>query len=590
MLCTAVDSPAVPRRAARASFALALALVVAAAGCSSTMTPADASPDRVDVTGDASRPDAPGPNDAGLDAPGPGPDGATPDAPAPTDGGGAFLPRCVPVDPCGPSTGMTINVAAGGDLQAAIDRANPGDTIALAAGATFRGNFRLPNKTGTQCVTIRTATPDAMLPPRGRRVTPAQAPLLARIEAVGTEPAITTADSAHHYRLLGLEIAPQAGTYNYVLVLLGNAETQTTMAQVPHDLVLDHVYVHGDPMTGLKRGVELESASTLVVDSYIADCKGVGQDTQAIGGFNGPGPFQIINDYLEGAGENVLFGGADPRIPNLIPSDITVCHNHFFKPAGWHVGDPAYQGTHWSVKNVFELKNARRVYVAGNLLEQNWADGQVGFAVVLTPRNQDGTCPWCTVEDVTFEYNTVRRSNNAVNILGTDDTNPSGRLTGVTFRNNVFTEIGTAPWGDSGIFLQLLAGPVNVVLRHNTALQSGTLMALEGGPDTGFVFDDNIAPANMYGIHAPTGEGTAALTMLAPGFEFRRNIVPGAAMSRYPTDNFYPASLDAVGFVDRAGGDLRLAPTSMYRAMGTDGHDPGVDWAAFDMAQSARSP
>src|SRR6516162_10681385 len=46
-------------------------------------------------------------------------------------------------------TGAKLNVAAGGNLQAALDKAQPGDTIVLQAGATFRGPFKLPNKTGS---------------------------------------------------------------------------------------------------------------------------------------------------------------------------------------------------------------------------------------------------------------------------------------------------------------------------------------------------------------------------------------------------------------------------------------------------------
>src|SRR5262245_44438950 len=34
-------------------------------------------------------------------------------------------------------TGKTISVGAGGDLQAALDQAQPGDVISLQAGATF---------------------------------------------------------------------------------------------------------------------------------------------------------------------------------------------------------------------------------------------------------------------------------------------------------------------------------------------------------------------------------------------------------------------------------------------------------------------
>lgn len=47
-----------------------------------------------------------------------------------------------------PSTSRTIAVAANGDFQAAIDAAQPGDVITLAAGATYIGNFILRRKEG----------------------------------------------------------------------------------------------------------------------------------------------------------------------------------------------------------------------------------------------------------------------------------------------------------------------------------------------------------------------------------------------------------------------------------------------------------
>ena len=97
-----------------------------------------------------------------------------------------------------------------------------------------------------------------------------------------------------------------------------------------------------------------------------------------------------------------MFGGADPKIIGLVPSDIEFRRNHCFKPLSWNPLDPSYAGRHWTVKNIFELKNARRVLVEGNMLENNWADGQSGAAVLFTPRNQEGTAPWSAVQDVTF--------------------------------------------------------------------------------------------------------------------------------------------------------------------------------------------
>src|SRR5438270_6528818 len=50
--------------------------------------------------------------------------------------------------------GNLITVASGGNFQAALDAANPGDTIVLQAGATFSGNFSLPFKSGSAWIVI----------------------------------------------------------------------------------------------------------------------------------------------------------------------------------------------------------------------------------------------------------------------------------------------------------------------------------------------------------------------------------------------------------------------------------------------------
>ncbi len=72
-----------------------------------------------------------------------------------------------------------------------------------------------------------------------------------------------------------------------------------------------------------------------ILNSYVSDIKAINADSQAINGYNGAGPFTIENNYLEAAGENVLFGGADPAVANLVPSDIVLRRNHLFKPLEW---------------------------------------------------------------------------------------------------------------------------------------------------------------------------------------------------------------------------------------------------------------
>jgi exonuclease III len=230
----------------------------------------------------------------------------------------------------------TISVAAGGDLQDALNKAIPGDVILLEPGATFVGNFELPNKgETTDFITIRSAAPDADLPGPGIRITPAYAALLPKIRSSNKMAALRTATSANHYKLLFLEFQANYAGFGEIISFGAADSTQTMASQAPHALVIDRVYVHGDPLFGQKRGIGLNSRNTDVINSYVSDCKSIGQDSQAIGGFNGPGNFRIENNYLEGAGENVMFGGSDPTIQSLVTTNITFRHNHVPKPLAW---------------------------------------------------------------------------------------------------------------------------------------------------------------------------------------------------------------------------------------------------------------
>jgi hypothetical protein len=487
--------------------------------------------------------------------------------------------------PVGPATGPVRVLTAREDLQAALDAAMPGDVIALEPGATFAGPVRLPNKPGSEWITIRTAVADGTFPPPGTRVGPSHAPLMPKIESVSVS-AVTAAPGAHHYRFIGVEIRPRSGSFLYNLVELGNREA--SVESLPHHIVFERCYLHGDPQLGGRRGIAMNSRHTAVVDSYLSDFKEEGADAQAIAGWNGLGPFAIVNSYLEGAGENLLFGGADPSIANLVPSDIEIRGNDFGKPPAWKAGEPGYQGTRWTVKNLFELKNARRVLVDGNLFENNWVQAQTGFAILFTVRNQDGGSPWSLVEDVTFSNNVVRHSGSGVNILGHDDIWPSQPAQRILIRNNLFEDIGAGRWGGGGRLFQILARANDVVIEHNTAFHTGNIITTERGPHTGFVYQNNIAPHNEYGIiGADRSPGLNSIETYFPDAVVRGNVIAGGRATAYPGDNFFPPSLAEVGFMDLAAADYRLAGSSRYRHAGTDGKDVGVDFQELVAARSA---
>ena len=72
-----------------------------------------------------------------------------------------------------PPTGPTITVPAGGDFQAALNAAPLNSVIVLQAGATYSGNFTLPNKTGTGWIYIQSSALSS-LPAPGTRISPAK--------------------------------------------------------------------------------------------------------------------------------------------------------------------------------------------------------------------------------------------------------------------------------------------------------------------------------------------------------------------------------------------------------------------------------
>jgi hypothetical protein len=588
-----------------------------------------------------------------------------------------------------PARAGTLHVRAGDDLQAALNAAQPGDTILLEPGATFRGNFVLPVKPGSQVITVRSGADDALLPGDGQRIAPAHAPLLPKLESPNTSPALRTAAGAHHWRLLFLEFPATHLGYNDIIRLGDGSSAQTQLSQVPYAIELDRVYVHGHPLYGQKRGIALNGRDITIRNSFVADIKHAGADAQAIAGWNGPGPFTIENNYLEASGENVLFGGADPAIPDLVTADIVVRRNYLSRPMSWRdpiiptpqgvsasvsgsgvlaAGTHAYRvlarrpigsgatgrstaaaeaavtasagygvriswaavpdaaeyrvhvrrpdGTHlywtttatsftdtgaggtagaaptgagnrWVVKNIFELKNARRVLVEFNVFENNWLHGQPGYAILFTPRNQDGKCTWCVVEDVVFQYNIVRHTAAGVNLTGYDNLQPSAQTRYITIRHNLFYGLSQSH-GGNGWFMLIGDEPRDIVVDHNTIDAEGSaILYVHGGSASsprqvpGFQFTNNAVRHRAYGINgAHYAWGNDIITGYFPGSVVAGNWLQGGTASRYPAGNHFGGTYEGA-FMDVPAADYRQAPGGVLIGRATDGSNIGADLATL---------
>lgn len=481
-------------------------------------------------------------------------------------------------------SGTIRRVAAGGNLQTAINGAQCGDRILLAAGATFTGAFTLPNKSCTTWIEISTET---TLPPEGSRVTPATAQNYARILTPGlNQPALIAAAGAGYYRIMGVQFGVVSTVTTLGAIVEFHANSPSSLAQLPHDIVLDRVVITGNDNLHVRRCLLLNAVRSAVVDSYLAGCHYKNADAQAVLFWDTPGPIKVANNYLEGSGENLMIGGADPSLSGVVPSDIEITRNHFFKPLAWKASGA------WTVKNLLELKLGKRVLIEGNLFENNWADGQVGFAIVIKSVNQSNTAPWSETSNVMIRNNLIRNSAHGIDISAHPEPYPVIPLTRVALVNNLLYALGaTASFvGQDARGIMTDGGTADMTILNNTVVGSTAHALLLHGAKAGGTLSmrNNIVQTWIKSADG-AGWGRYALDGHLTAWEVLGNaFVIGFSnvISEHPLNNQYPLNMGAVGFLDLAGMDYRLSASSTLKGRGTDGRDPGADIDAVMAATS----
>jgi hypothetical protein len=448
--------------------------------------------------------------------------------------------------------GLTqVRLAPGASLQAAVNSAAPGTEILLPRGATYLGGVLLPKHACTAPIVIRTDVPDAILGDSGTRMTPARAAAigLAKVLSVDNQQAIGTVvgSGAGCWRLVGLEFAQAPGVAGAAdangLVRFGDNVTNS-LAGVGANLILDRSYVHGETNVPVRRCIILNSASSAVVDSYLAECHSNNGDAQCLLGYNGPGPYLFLNSLCEGGAEVVMFGGVNPSIPNLVPSDITIRNSVIRRqPRDKKV---------WLAKNLIECKNCGRVLIEGNLIENNWADAQTGYALLLKSVNQSsGGCSWCTSQDITVKNNRIQNSGNGLNLAGIQE-GPAVAAARYTITGNVVDSLNVGIFTADGIPLQVLGGTLSdVILAHNTiAVHAGALWGLLNmtGATTRLVLQDNLMYCGGYGIKGQgLGVGLPSWTAGAPGGGWQSNAGFGCSSGLPATTQYLSSASAPVG-------------------------------------------
>lgn len=467
-------------------------------------------------------------------------------------------------------------------LQAAIDAASFGDVIEIAGGQTISVGATPPtlrNKGAcTTPIVIRSSKVTNLTP--GARVMRTETANLATIYAdTGSYTAFAAEQGAECYRFHGIEFTAHSSFPASRALLTFGTQTPTSNyvgdsaeSQLPGNISVEQCLFHGHPTTsaGPRRGILAHTRKLEIENSTIYDIKLNGNESNAIGGWNGKGPFFIRNNHLEAGSITTLFGGAQPTISGVRANGVFVYGNHYYRPWTWRrrtkTTDPSGQcnsdsnggeywqntanGTYWNCvggtwtsiasgaypagdfyqKNIFELKNAERVDVEGNYFENAWlpaAYNQYGAMFLFNLVDMDppsGTAEAAaTIGHVRIRNNFGRRTAWVSSIAGVGG--PYYRVhNNIQFDNNVFDEIAeshiTIPapegigskWG--GGFMWMPGQGDHIWWTNNTLisrdpLEARAMWAYGQSPaaPVNAAIVGNIVAWNQYGFQNDVGAG-----------------------------------------------------------------------------------
>ena len=514
-------------------------------------------------------------------------------------------------------------ITPGSDLNVALKEANRGDILVLEAGVTYSGTNGtapvLPKKDGEDFIYIISSA-YAELPDEHKRITPQYADKMPKIinTARPDMRSLGAAAGAGYYRFMGIEFTnPEESKGSFHIIgliaegvqptdLIDNYETLAI-----RNIIFDRCYIHGSNDTGnFFRGIQLHGTKYIgVVDCWIERIQNFENDSQCVAGQNYLG-LKVENCYLEATGENIMLSGMGGVIAELTVGDVELLRNHFFKPDRWNRFVEGHKV--WRCKNLFELKAGQRIFVDGNIFENNWKESdQWGYGILFTNRTDNGKVPHSTIRDITFTNNIIKNSSGGFQIAGLDDGKYGVPSTNILIRNNLIlindysTNFATIPYNsgppsgdpaDKKEPFQLVNQVANLIIDHNTVITGGSykvsiMMLGRLGDESfrGFRYTNNVStsPAvnkygSKYGIVTEIGlEGSAGVNSYARDAVIAGNVFAGIPdRSRlYPQGNYFPEKDEDVMFNDYANKDYRLALDSDYgdTSLTTDGKAPGAD-------------
>lgn len=533
-----------------------------------------------------------------------------------------------------PPPTRTFTVTTSAQLLNAYLQCTGGEHIIIPAGAVLTGGVELPARSFSDYVTIRSSS---VMPEMGIRASPRQTDLAVIRGSFVTDIPLTIKNRSSKIRLSGVKFEPYAGGgdlfQNYYLLQIGEPFSQSSTDDNPSRIIIDHCVMAPPDGVQVVHGMLNDGYRISVISSWLGNIKTYGgQDSQALFGLDGRGTHVYNNTYFEAASESVIYGGAANHIDGHVPTNLEFRRCVFIKPLAWRQSAPNSQGETINIKNLFESKNARRIYVEGSVFANHWdADRSQFYSVVLKssaglPGSDQGS-PWSVSEEIVFENDQLSHINGGMSI--SRDFHAAGvvydalKPREISIVNTLFHDLTFGRWGTQRGWAFYTSGVDDLSIRHITAVDTidtpneprELLFSINSVNTLRPDISDSILPLNYYGIRNTCGEGIAALNVGTSGWfdpatgnscgavsgpnagtwRLAGNVMPTMrsqpVIGVYPGGNYYPANYPAVGM--RAYRNCGISPfsdpceavpanfvlnnDSPFKGRATDGNDPGID-------------
>ena len=437
-------------------------------------------------------------------------------------------------------TTSPIHVNPGEDLNAIIKSINAtGGTILLEPGAIYKCNIVLEARDVSKTIYIK-----SFLETKGRvkKSDIAYMPVLASPNIESTVKAKYNSGGIVFKNIAFGPITPDRTQID----LGGDKNELTAPEQRAREFTFQGCLFLGSLLDGQHRGVQCNALRVRVFDCAFYDFFEMNRDSQAVCGWNGTEQVWMENCFFEASGENVIFGGSDSASAAMIPKSITIIGCKFSKNIEWM---KLPRGSEINIKALFEIKDVIDFYMAGCLLENNWAkDWPSGVGMTLKVANGDGGEPWATMQNVLIENNVIRKVGSPFTIVGQND-GKAGRITtrgdGVVIRNNLAYSINKAPYYGDAHAMPINNPPHNLTVQNNTILgASYNMMNLWFGNGVtekakGFKYLNNVIHHGTYGIASSVGEGILALNAHFDNPQMANNVIrrDPARTNKFPLTN-----------------------------------------------------